>query len=158
MSFFITVIVEWPFYWWALRSRLSGWKDTLLVTIALNALSYLYLVYSLASVSVGPSSWKVSLCRPSQMQANPSARVFYLSPGGNRVMQVRLDGSPPTQFLRLDQPAPNGLLGFVAGSERGFWTLAVQRDISDTAHFLTEIGPGRAATRPTDKTGALFHD
>jgi hypothetical protein len=149
-SFVVTILIEWPFFWFGMSRRPVSMRRSLNVTLLANAASYLILLgwYWLASAT--PMQWGVKLVRANELSPIPDARVFYISPDGNDVMQMRLDGSPPVRLCPLQVPDPYGSLGFTETAKSHSWELQIQHDSYDLIHKIAEIGPGRAASRPSD--------
>jgi len=154
-SFLLTVLIEWPFYWLAMGPRSGGWKRSLRATLLVNVVSYILLAGWYWTASPKPFDWGGSLCRASEMTAMPDARVFYLSPDGKEVWQVRLDWSAPSRFCALPTPEPNGVLGFWSTDHAGYWQLASRPAWNKPWQVIAEVGPCRATSRPTEKSGEV---
>lgn len=155
-SFVVTILVEWPFFWVALGRGVSG-RRSFGATLLANGASYLVLLawYWLASAT--PARWGVGLVRANDLPPIPNARIFYISPDGNDVMQMRLDGSVPVQFCRLASPAPDGVLGFTEKPSNGSWNLQILMQRDQPIRSVISVGPGRAATRPADADDWMFN-
>ena len=148
-SFVVTILLEWPFFWIAL-SRSAGVRRSLIATVLANAASYLVLLawYWLASAT--PARWGVTLVRANALPPIPNARIFYISPNGKDVMQMRLDGSAPRNFCALPSPALNGVLGFSEEPHDNSWELQMVPDWNQSIRNVARIGPGCATTRPAN--------
>jgi hypothetical protein len=149
-SFGVTLAVEWPFFWLAMRRRGEGALRSLRATVAANAVSYglLFVWYWLASAT--PTSWGATLCRADRLESIPNARVFYIAPNGSDIMQLRLDGSAPTKISQIAAPAPWGVLGFSHPPEDGTAKLEIEAEYGKPIQRVAEIHTVQAASRPTE--------
>jgi hypothetical protein len=156
LSFLVTILVEWPFYWLAFAPQAARWKRSLDATLVANAASYFLLVawYWLASAT--PVGWGVRLVRPQEMSPNPYARVLYITPQGGDVFQLRLDGSAPRKFISLSKPSPEGVLGFSRQEKNGQWRLELQSEFDQPPTFVADVGPCQATTRDAGNYGWFF--
>ena len=149
LSFLATILIEWPFYRLAFRAGSGGWKRSLKATLVANAASYVLLVAWYALASVQPIFWGIKLVSPQDLPRSANVRVFYISPDGKDICQLRLDGSMPVRFMPLDEPAPTGVLGFSAKENNGQYRLEVQPNNGEI-HFVADVGPCLATTRQTN--------
>jgi hypothetical protein len=149
-SFVVSILIEWPFFWLAMSKRPISMGRSFRATFLANAGSYLGLVVWYWLASAGPNRWGVDLVRAERLAPISNARVFYISPNGNDVMQIELDGSKARKFCSLSSPAPEGILGFSHGPVNNSWELEVQGAWHQPIVSVGGIGPGRATTRPTN--------
>jgi hypothetical protein len=149
LSYLLTVFVEWPFYFAAMRKQATDWKRALRASILVNSASYLLLIGWYFMASSGPIDWGVKLVRPANMQPFPQARVLYFSPDGNSVMQMRLDGSAPSKLSALDARENWDALAFQPADRVNYVHLEVFRTSDPREEAIAEMGPCRVATRPS---------
>ncbi|MGA2231103.1 MAG: hypothetical protein ABSH22_09410 [Tepidisphaeraceae bacterium] len=150
LSFVLTILIEWPFYLLAMRGPGANWRRSFNASLVANAASYAVLAawYWMASMA----HFGVTLVNATDMPANPTAQVFYLTPNGADIYRLRLDGSAPMKFTSLRQPAPQGTLALAASKYDDRWQLGVQSDYDQAVRFVADIGPCRAAVPPINSS------
>jgi hypothetical protein len=156
-SFIVSILIECPIFWFAMKRQGVGIPRSFNATLLANAASYLVLLgwYWLASAT--PARWGVNLVAAKELPPISNARVFYISPEGEDIMQTRLDGSTPARFCRLPSPAPYGVLGLAHEPTNNSWELEIDTDWEQPIQSVAQIGPGRATTRPTEYHYWMYH-
>lgn len=128
ITFLITILFEWPFYWLGMRSERTRVGKAFWTNLIGNAASYWLLVVWYLGYVNGPGRWGMQLCEANEIQADPGVRIQYLSPGGRELLQLRLGESAPTRVAVLAEPSPDGELGVVPGDRPGQWRVTVKND------------------------------
>jgi hypothetical protein len=126
LTFIITILVEWPFYWLGIRRKRPGAKTTFRANLVANAVTYSILAIFYWGIAQGPADWGFQLCPASLIAPNPQARILYLSPDGKEVIQLRIGNWTPTPVASL--PPPNRALALMPLARSDHWQLVVADD------------------------------
>lgn len=93
VSYLLTLILEWPFCFWALGERPNRFRESLKADLATQTASYLIL---LPLVLLASGFSLVTSGHPDRTfvsQAPDIATIYYLSPDRKSLWQVRLNGT-----------------------------------------------------------------
>jgi hypothetical protein len=93
VSFVVTVVIEWPFYYWALKGVDRRRKRALIGCTLVNAASYILLVPIYLSVSATSLISEAKVVGVASMAQTNKAQVYYLSENMNELLRIRLDGT-----------------------------------------------------------------
>jgi hypothetical protein len=155
LTFIITILVEWPFYWLGIRRKRPGAKTTFRANLVANAVTYSILAIFYWGIAQGPADWGFQLCPASLIAPNPQARILYLSPDGKEVIQLRIGNWTPTPVASLPPPTPNRALALMPSARSDRWQLVVADDpgAEHPGSPVVEIAGSRATTQPSYSDG-----
>lgn len=145
LSFVLTIVVEWPLFWLALRRKANTSKLPLRATVVANAASYALLIVWNWLASTPPARWGVRLIPPNDFPRNRDVSILYIGDDNRHVYRMRLDGSAPSLWATLAEPMPDGVLGISSKRADGRWRVEVQPDYNRPAQFVGSIAAARAA-------------
>jgi hypothetical protein len=93
VAFLITLVIEYPFFWLALRAAPRAMRRAVKATVMVNIASYAVLFgwYWMAS-RVGMMT-QLTVVPVAEMHAPEGYSLYYLSKTGTEVIQARLDGA-----------------------------------------------------------------
>lgn len=98
-SFLLSVLLEWPFCAWAMRSVQGGWRISLRASFIAQAASYVLLIPFYLLVS------PISLLTAAHLDKNlgfvrtPMATVFYINPLDGSVWRIQTNGTRKRKVL-----------------------------------------------------------
>lgn len=92
-SYLITVVLEWPFCYWALEAESRRRRRALIASTLVNAASYAILVPLYLSVSETSLITGVKVDHVANIAGGTKACVYYVADDGHTVSRIRLDGS-----------------------------------------------------------------
>lgn len=155
VAFLVTLLVEFPFFWWVLRSRKSSFVSAMTVTPLVHLCSYGLLVgwYWEASNTSLISDWE--LVAPDELRFPDTCTLFYLSVEGDQLW--RMDwGKHEVKKVALDRdvsaPSRNDRL-FARSNESGLWDLWLRGDYGHGRGGAAKVVPlleGVGSRAPVD--------
>lgn len=155
VAFLVTLLIEFPFVWFALRSRALSWRRVAVATLAIHGVSYALLSvwYGLAS---GTSMMtRLRVVTPEEMNLPVACDLYFLSPEGERVIMRKLEAPDAREVVAaVTAPHPNDRLFVWPRPGSGFdlmlhldeeeRDLPVIRNFSDQASVDWRISEGHA--------------
>lgn len=108
--FVLTLILEYPFVWLALRQRENAFKEALKATAIVNGISYLILFGCYGAISDISFSTQLQVVSPTQIQAPKGYDLYFLSPDGKEVIKTDLLGTRREQVKVVNSPQPQDKL------------------------------------------------
>jgi hypothetical protein len=101
VAYFLTLILEWPFCFWAVGKRPNRFRDSLKADLAAQTTSYLMLLPLVLYASTYSLVTSVTPDRSLVSRAPDNATIYYLSPDDKSLWKVRLNGTKPEK-IRAD--------------------------------------------------------
>ncbi len=102
MSFLVTIVVEWPFCYWALKGKDRRRFHAISASALVNTASYAVLIPVYLSVSSTSLIFDASVTDVAAIARNYRAQVYYLSADKGELRQVGADGSKSQRIRALD--------------------------------------------------------
>lgn len=95
LAFVLTLVVEYPFFWFVLRQHKGAIQTAIKATLLLHGISYLLLFgwYSLNSQTSFIT--QLNLVPAAQLQPNPDYSLYFLTPDRSQVLRSELNGANP---------------------------------------------------------------
>jgi hypothetical protein len=146
VTFVITLIIEWPFYYFAMRHLRRRWSSVLSVGIA-NVGSYILLLLFYVWISRNTLS-------DFQLQAGlgsirlPEYSVLYISPADGDVYLLRLDGSAPQHLFTLGERSEQASLELKMDAEADRANLVVQVEHAESIIAPMDVIRGSRQIEP----------
>jgi uncharacterized protein YhhL (DUF1145 family) len=102
LAFLLTLVIEYPCFWWLLRQRQRSWQTALKATLLIHGISYLLLFgwYSLSSQT--SLLTQLSVVPAAQLQPSDSYTLYYLNPEGTQALRSDLTGANPVAIAQTD--------------------------------------------------------
>jgi hypothetical protein len=93
VAFVITLFIEFPFFWFALRARDHSFRRSLIATPVIHGISYTLLIGWYWMASGTSMMTKLEVVTAEEMQISEPFALFYISSEGDRVLRMNLDDS-----------------------------------------------------------------
>lgn len=93
VAFVITLLIEFPFFWFALRSRDHSLRRSLIATPVIHGISYTLLIGWYWMASGTSMMTKLEVVDAEEIQISEPLALLYISPDGDQVVQMNL-GDP----------------------------------------------------------------
>jgi hypothetical protein len=106
LFFGLTLILEYPFFWFALRYKESALKEALKVTVIINGISYLVLFGCYGAISSTSLLTQLQGVSPTQIQAPKGYDLYFITPDGKEVVKTDLLGMRKEQVKTVKSPQP----------------------------------------------------
>ena len=133
VAFFITLLIEVPFFILALRSQDHSMRRSLVATPVIHGISYTLLIGWYWMASGTSMITKLEVVDADEMRVSESFALFYISSEGDRVLRMNLDGSGSAKpiskvvahhrndrlFVRPRDASGYDLLVFLDSDDRG---------------------------------------
>ena len=150
VTFLISVLVEWPFCWGALRRAKHPWRRALVASLVAQCASYCLLVPFYLLVSPITLYTETRLDRSLSFVRQPNAWVYYLAPAGD-VYRIRMDGRDRQRVLDHSKVGPDARLT-ARNAAPGRWDLwLTAHPQQGTATRLFQGLPGRVGVDEAGK-------
>ncbi len=102
VAFAVTLLVEFPFFWFALRSRERAFGKALKATPVIHGISYALLFGWYWMASGTSMVTQLEVVPPSALQPEGNYVIYYLSPEGDQVLKLGLnDESKPVAISKV---------------------------------------------------------
>ncbi len=93
ITFWISIVVEYPFFWFALREQKQSAQKAIKATLVIHGLSYFLLLIWYAQSSQISLLTQLDVVSAEQVQPTEEYVLYYLSPDGTQVVRSDLDGT-----------------------------------------------------------------
>ena len=93
VAFVITLLIEFPFFWFALRCREHSLRRSLVATPVIHGISYTLLIGWYWMASGTSVMTKLEVVAVDEMQISEPFAVFFISSEGERVLRINLNDS-----------------------------------------------------------------
>lgn len=159
VAFVITLLIEFPFFWFALRSRDHSLRRSLIATPIIHGISYTLLIGWYWMASGTSMMTKLEVVAADEMQISEPFVLYYISPEGDRVLRMNLNDSGSAKpisevaahhrndrlFVRPRDASGYDLLVFLDSEDRGSQTEEkVLEDFSEQAPVEWRISEGHS--------------
>lgn len=158
-AFVVTLLIEFPFFWFALRSREHPLRRALVATPVIHGVSYALLFgwYWMASGTSMMS--KLEVVSADEMKVPESYALYFISSDGSKILSMELNDSSSTQlvseiaaphqndrlFVRPHDSSGFDLFVYLDSEERGVETEArVLEAFSEQAPVESRIAEGHS--------------
>jgi hypothetical protein len=106
LFFGITLILEYPFFWFALRQKENALQEALRATVIVNGISYLILFGCYGAISSTSLLTQLEVVSPTQIQAPKGYDLYFITPDGKEVVKTDLLGMGRQQIKTVNSPQP----------------------------------------------------
>ncbi|MFT4176493.1 MAG: hypothetical protein QM627_07535 [Luteolibacter sp.] len=131
IAFAVTLLIEFPFFWFALRSRERSLRRALVATPVIHGISYMLLLGWYWAASETSMMTRLEVVSADEMKISESYALYFLSRDGKQVCHMDLNGSDvPHSVAEVMAPHRNDRLFVRPRSDSGF-DLLVYLDSED---------------------------
>ncbi|MBD2580459.1 hypothetical protein [Oscillatoria sp. FACHB-1406] len=106
-AFLLTLLVEFPFFWFLLRDRKNSFWKALKAIFIIHGISYICLFGWYGANSQTSLLTQLELVPIQQLQASQKYALYFISMDGKQLMRARLNGEPPEQVKEFKKVNPN---------------------------------------------------
>ena len=149
--FVLTLILEYPFFWLALRQRKNAFKEALKATAIVNAISYAILFGCYGAISDTSFLTQLQVVSLAQIQAPKGYDLYFISPDGKEVIKSDLLGMRKERVKTVSLPQLQDELLFRRNGE-GKVELFIRANDPDSQFREEIVLPNvTASVPPTDQ-------
>jgi hypothetical protein len=157
-AFLTTLLIEFPFFWFALRKGERPFRRALVATPAVHLVSYTLLVIFYWNSSRISMLTELSVVAPGEIRSAESYNLYYLSPDSTQLLKTDLSGTQAATAIReVPSPHPNNRL-FALQNDKATFDLHLHQESeieNDTKSLLLLEAFSRKA--PIDLENYMNH-
>jgi hypothetical protein len=107
VAFFVTLLIEFPFFWFALRSRERPFRQALKAIPLIHGISYALLFWWYWSASGTSMMTRLQVTSPNEITLTEPYHLYYLSSAGDQVLRMDLNDPNHSTELVTESDAPH---------------------------------------------------
>jgi len=89
-AFVVTILIEFPFFWLAMRSKGNSMRRTILATLIINVISYVFLFGWYWTASGTSMLTRLEVVPAETMELSEPYSLYFISRDGNQICQMNL--------------------------------------------------------------------